>query len=126
MTNAHGMSEKRFEGLIGNLLRAGVILAAAVVLTGGVLYLAKYGGQKPQYQVFRGEPSDLRQVSRIFTDAISLHSRGLIQLGMLILIATPVARVAVSVLAFAEQRDWLYASITLVVLTVLVYSLVSS
>jgi uncharacterized membrane protein len=55
-----------------------------------------------------------------------LHSRGLIQLGLLLLIATPVARVAFSVLAFAEQRDWLYVSITLVVLAVLVYSLASS
>jgi uncharacterized membrane protein len=127
MTNdAHGMSEERFEGLIGNLLRAGVILAAAVVLAGGLLYLAKYGDQKPQYQVFRREPSDLRQVSQIFGDAVSLHARGLIQLGMLILIATPVARVAFSVLAFAQQRDWLYASITLLVLAVLVYSLLSS
>ncbi|MGD1210906.1 MAG: DUF1634 domain-containing protein [Candidatus Acidiferrales bacterium] len=126
MTNAHGMSEERFEGLIGNLLRAGVILAAAVVLTGGVLYLAKYGAQRPQYQAFRGEPSDLRQVSQIFREAVSLHSRGLIQLGLLILIATPVARVAFSVLAFAEQRDWLYVSITLIVLAVLVYSLVNS
>ena len=126
MTNAHGMSEERFEGLIGNLLRAGVILAAAAALAGGVLYLAKDGGQKPQYHVFRGEPSDLRQVSQIFTDAVSLHARGLIQLGMLILIATPVARVAFSVFAFAAQPDWLYVSITLVVLAVLVYSLVSS
>jgi uncharacterized membrane protein len=126
MTHTHGMSEERFEGLIGNLLRTGVILAAAVVLAGGVLYLAKYGGQKPRYQVFRGEPSDLRQVSQIFTNAISLNARGLIQLGMLILIATPVARVAFSVFAFAAQRDWLYVSITLIVLAVLVYSLVSS
>jgi uncharacterized membrane protein len=120
------MSEQRFEGLIGNLLRAGVILAAAVVLTGGFLYLANYGAQQPQYQAFRGEPSDLRQVSQIFREAVSLHSRGLIQLGLLILIATPVARVAFSVLAFAEQRDWLYVSITLVVLAILVYSLASS
>ncbi|MGA3293047.1 MAG: DUF1634 domain-containing protein [Candidatus Acidiferrales bacterium] len=126
MANSHGWSDERIENIIGNLLRAGVILAAAVVLTGGVLYVAKFGGQKPQYQVFRGEPSDLRSVSQIFTEAVSLHSRGLIQLGLLLLIATPVARVAFSVLAFAEQRDWLYVSITLVVLAVLVYSLASS
>jgi uncharacterized membrane protein len=126
MSNSHGLSDERIENVIGNMLRAGVILAAAVVLTGAILYLAKYGGQKPQYQVFRGEPSDLREVSQIVTQAVSLHSRGLIQLGLLLLIATPVARVAFSVAAFAAQRDWLYVSITLIVLAVLAYSLISS
>jgi uncharacterized membrane protein len=125
ITKAHGWSDERVEQVIGNLLRAGVILAAAVVLAGGVLYVMKYGGRKPQYGVFRGEPSDLRSVSQIFEDAISWHSRGLIQLGLLILIATPVARVAFSVAAFAAQRDWLYVAITLIVLAVLFYSLAS-
>jgi uncharacterized membrane protein len=126
MTDAHGLSDKSIENVIGNMLRAGVILAAVVVLAGGVLYIAKYGAQKPQYQVFRGEPSDLRNVSQIVTQAVSWHSRGLIQLGLLLLIATPVARVAFSVAAFAAQRDWLYVSITLIVLAVLAYSLISS
>ena len=40
-SEAHGISEKRFESLIGTMLRAGVILAAAVVLLGGVLYPEK-------------------------------------------------------------------------------------
>jgi len=126
MASAHGLSEERFEKMIGNLLRLGVILAAAVVLAGGALYLAKFGRQHPQYSAFRGEPSDLRHVSEIFKQAAALNSRGLIQLGLLILIATPVARVALSVVAFADQRDWLYVSITLIVLAVLVYSLASS
>lgn len=119
-------NDVRIEGIIGNLLRAGVILAAAVVLGGGVLYVAKYGHQKPQYEMFRGEPSDLRDVSQIVGAAISLHSRGLIQLGLLILIATPVARVAFSVIAFAAERDWLYVVVTLIVLAVLLYSLTST
>jgi uncharacterized membrane protein len=125
MVQSHLWNDERIENIIGNMLRAGVILAAAVVLAGGVLYVAKYGGQKPQYGVFRGEPSDLRSVSQIFEDAISRHLRGLIQLGLLILIATPVARVAFSVAAFAAQRDWLYVAITLIVLAVLFYSLAS-
>jgi uncharacterized membrane protein len=125
-TKAHGWSDERVENIIGNLLRAGVILAAAVVVAGGVLYVAKYGRQKPQYEVFRGEPSDLRNVSQILEQAISLRARGLIQLGLLILIATPVARVAFSVAAFAVERDWLYVLITLIVLAILLYSLTST
>lgn len=126
MAESHYWNDERIERVIGNLLRAGVILAAAVVLAGGVLYVAKYGGQKPQYGAFHGEPSDLRSVSRIFEDAVSGHSRGLIQLGLLILIATPVARVAFSVVAFAAERDWLYVAVTLIVLAILLYSLAST
>ncbi len=126
MAQSHLWNDERIENIIGNMLRAGVILAAAVVLAGGVLYVAKYGRQQPQYGAFHGEPSDLRSVSQITEQAISLHSRGLIQLGLLLLIATPVARVAFSVIAFAAERDWLYVVITLIVLAVLVYSITST
>jgi len=121
----HGLSEKRFESLIGTLLRAGMILAATVVLAGGALYLAKYGGGKPDYRIFRGEPTDLRSVRGIFHDAVRWHSRGLVQLGLLLLIATPVARVAFCVAAFVAESDWVYVLITLIVLAVLIYSLAS-
>jgi uncharacterized membrane protein len=73
--------------------------------------------------VFHGEPADLRSLSGIVTDALSLQSRGIMQLGLL-LIATPVARVAFSVSAFAQQRDRTYVIVTLRVLAVLLYSLV--
>jgi uncharacterized membrane protein len=126
MAEVHGLSEKRFEALIGLLLRTGVALAAAVVLAGGIFYLTKYGGVKPDYGIFRGEPSDLRSVGGVLDDTISLHSRGVIQLGLLLLIATPIARVAFSVAGFAAERDWLYVVIALVVLGVLIYSLSSS
>jgi uncharacterized membrane protein len=126
MSEVHGLSEKRFEALIGLLLRTGVALAATVVLAGGIFYLTKYGDLKPDYRIFRGEPSDLRSIGGVLEDAISLHSRGIIQLGLLLLIATPIARVAFSVAGFASEHDWLYVGITLVVLGVLIYSLVSS
>lgn len=126
MSAAHGISEKRFESLIGTMLRFGVVLAAAVVLVGGILYMMKFGAMKPDYRIFRGEPSDLRFVRGILADAATGHSRGLIQLGLLILIATPVARVAFSVIAYISERDWLYTAITLIVLAILLYSLTSA
>jgi uncharacterized membrane protein len=54
------------------------------------------------------------------------HARGLIQLGLLLLIATPMARVAFSVIGFALEKDWFYVGITLLVLALLIYSLSSS
>jgi uncharacterized membrane protein len=117
-------TEEQVEAVVGNLLRIGVTLAAVVVCLGGALYLIRHGVSVPHYGVFHGEPADLRSVSGIVTDALSLQSRGVIQLGLLLLLATPVARVAFSAFAFAQQRDAMYVINTLVVLAVLLYSLV--
>ena len=62
----------------------------------------------------------------IVRDAGRLHSRGIIQLGILLLIATPIARVAFAVFAFAAERDKMYVVFTLIVLTILMYSLIGT
>lgn len=121
-----GWTDQRVDEIIDNLLRAGVILAAAVVLLGGGLYLTQHGSTVPDYRVFHGEPAYLRGVSGIVKDARALDGRGLIQLGLLLLLATPVARVAFSVVAFGLQRDRTYVVVTLIVLAVLLYSLGSA
>jgi uncharacterized membrane protein len=117
------LSDQRVEEIIGNLLRAGVIIAASVVLLGGIVYLIRHGGETPEYRVFIGAPADLRGVSGIVADALTFSGRGIIQLGLLLLVATPVARVIFSVVAFALQGDWTYVIITLIVLAVLGLSL---
>jgi len=99
------------------------MIAAAVVLFGGCLYVIRYGGALPAYRVFHGEPADLRSVTGIVHAALAVKSRGLIQLGLLLLIATPILRVVFSVLAFALQRDVTYVVVSLIVLAVLSYSL---
>ena len=119
-------TDQRVEDIIGNLLRVGVIFAAVVVFTGGVVYLARHGRDLADYSSFRGEPSDLRHISGIARDAFALQGRGIIQLGLLLLIATPVARVAFSISGFALDGDRMYASFTLIVLMILLYSLVGS
>ena len=116
-------SDQRIEAIIGDLLRAGVIFSGAIVLIGGMVYLLHQGNTMPHYGVFHGEPSDLRSVSGIVRDALARHGRGIIQLGLLFLIATPVARVVFSIFAFAVQRDRLYVAVTLIVLAVLMFSL---
>ena len=116
-------TDEQAEQIIGNLLRIGVSIAAAVVSLGGSIYLLRHGAALPQYQVFRGEPADLRTVSGIVADVLSFRARGLIQFGLLLLIATPVARVAFSVFAFARQHDRTYVVVTLIVLSILIFSL---
>jgi len=116
-------SDQQVEDIVGKLLRVGVIVAAVVVLSGGVLYLCRYGSSLPQYQVFQGEPADLRSISGIVMDALALRRRGVIQFGLLLLIATPVARVAFSVVAFTLEHDRAYVIVTLIVLALLLYSI---
>jgi uncharacterized membrane protein len=117
------LSDQRVEEIIGDLLRAGVVVAASVVSLGGIVYLARHGAEAPNYRVFLGEPADLRGVSGVIADARSFSGRGIIQLGLLLLVATPVARVIFSVAAFALQRDWTYVVITQIVLAALGCSL---
>ena len=116
-------TDERMELIIGNLLRAGVLIAAAVVFAGAIVFLIHHASDTPSYQVFIGEPSYLRAIMPVVQDAFAYHGRGMMQLGLLLLIATPVARVAFSIGAFALQRDLMYILITCIVLTVLLYSM---
>ncbi len=116
--------DRRMDEIIGNILRIGVLVSAALVLIAGVLYLLRYGGDRVGYRVFHGEPADLRSVPGIAGTAFHGGRRALIQFGLLLLIATPVSRVAFSVFAFARQRDWLYVAVTLAVFALLLYGLV--
>ena len=115
--------DTRVKQAVGNLLRAGVLLAALVVLAGGVLFLLRHGGSVPDYRVFRGEPVNLRGFTGIVRDAFAGSGRGIIQLGLLILVATPVARVAFTAVAFAFERDRTYVLVALLVLSLLLKSL---
>jgi uncharacterized membrane protein len=126
MVGERSWTDRRMDVVIGNLLRFGVLVSAAVVLVGGIFYLARNGRSPTDYRVFRGEPSDLRSVGGILRDAVALNGRGIIQLGLLLLIATPVARVAFSIFGFAEEHDRMYVVIASIVLLVLAYSLIGS
>jgi uncharacterized membrane protein len=116
-------SDDRVQRVIGTLLRWGVIIAAAMVLAGGAMYFASCGSTIPDYSVFRGEPPELRVVTGIVREAVALNPLGLIQFGLLLLIATPLARVVFSVAAFALQRDGTYVAVTLFVLAVVLLGL---
>ena len=122
MNGESARTDQRIDELMGLLLRSGVLLAACIVLVGGVIYLVRHP-RPSDYRVFQGEPENLRTISGIFSEAMTGHGRGLMQLGLLVLIATPISRVTFSVLAFLYQRDWKYVVFTLIVLGLLLYSL---
>jgi uncharacterized membrane protein len=117
------MTDQRLEIFISNLLRAGVLTAALVVVAGGALYLAQHHSQLVSYRTFRPPVEDLRTLPGIWQSAIHIHSEGLIQLGLVLLIATPVARVILAAVGFYLERDRLYVIISLTVLSILAYSI---
>ena len=116
-------TEKHIEVIIGTLLRTGVLIAGSIVFLGAVVYLARHGREAVHYGSFIGEPQNLKSLSGIMHGTLEMSGRAMIQFGLLLLIATPVARVAFSAVAFAIEGDFLYVRITLIVLAVLLYSL---
>ncbi len=115
--------ERDLEQLLGTLLRSGVLLAAAVVAIGAVMFLSSHAMQQPHYTNFQGQPPELRSVGAVVANAFRLEPLGVIQFGLLLLIATPIARVLFSLIGFFVERDWVYVALTAVVLTVLLLGL---
>ncbi len=117
------LSEQQLAELIGRLLAVGVAVAAFVVLLGGIVDLASSAREAVDYSRLQQVPAGLRHVDRIVGEAVKFRGPALIQLGILLLIATPVARVAFAALAFLRQRDRLYVTATLTVLAFLLFGL---
>jgi uncharacterized membrane protein len=119
------VTDTTIERTVSIVLRTGVVMSAIIVLSGGVYYLARHGYENADHSTFHGEPSVDRIVGQIVAGAFALRGRSIIQLGLLLLIATPIARVAFSLVAFTLERDRTYVVITAIVLTILLYSLIS-
>jgi uncharacterized membrane protein len=120
------MTDQKLEIIIANLLRTGVTISAAVVLIGGIGYLLQHGGDQPAYRVFHAAPATYRSIPGIATAAARLDWLAVIQFGLLLLIATPVARVGFALVAFGLEKDRVYVVITTLVLAILLYSLIVS
>jgi uncharacterized membrane protein len=116
-------NDRDLETSVAGVLRGGVILAALVIAAGGILFLIRHGSEPRDHRTFRGEPSELRSVTGIVGAALEFRGRAIIQGGLLLLIATPVARVVLAGLGFARERDFLYATVSLIVLLFLALSL---
>jgi uncharacterized membrane protein len=116
-------NRRSIEELLGTLLIVGVTSAAVVVAVGGILNLLQHGVVRVDFSVFRGVAHGLDSVKGVMRQAASLNGSGIIQLGILFLILTPVARVLFSLAAFAVEKDLLYVIITSAVFGILALSL---
>jgi uncharacterized membrane protein len=114
--------DHQLEQAVGTILRVGIVISALITLAGGILYLAS-GVTHVDYRTFHGEPVSLRRVADIMRAAVALDPRGVMQLGIVLLLATPLARVVLAAIAFAIRRDALYVVVTAMVFSVLLFSL---
>ena len=117
------IDDARVEILIGTLLRTGVFISAAVVFIGAIFFFYQHLDTPLTFSVFSGEPHILRNVFSITSSAWHLSGRSIIQFGIILLIATPIARVLFSLIAFYLERDWMYVFLTVIVFCILVYSI---
>lgn len=115
--------DQQMEEIMGRLLQVGVLLASFVVLVGGTLYVRAHHDTISNYRVFSSEPASLRQLHGVGSGIATGDPGAIIQLGILLLIATPVARVIFALVGFAIERDKLYVVVSITVLAVLLVGL---
>lgn len=123
MSTPSPRKDKDIQQFIGTLLRLGVVISCLVAIAGGIIYLYLHGAGKPEYHIFKGAAQPMRSLNGIIQSASQDHGRGIIQLGVVILIATPILRVFFSGLAFMLEKDYLYTFISLLVLAIILFSM---
>lgn len=111
--------ERDVELYIGKMLRFGVALASIITISGGIIYILQHPHEHPDFSTFVGAPEYLRKLSTIIPGLLRFDGLAIIQLGVIVLIATPILRVAFSIIAFAIEKDKLYIVITCIVLAII-------
>ncbi len=120
-----GFKDKDMQAVIGLVLRAGVIISMAIVILGAVIYLYRHGDTVTDYSRFKGMPDFMRTLSGITEGVFDFRGRAIIQAGIIMLIATPILRVAFSMVSFALEKDYLYVGISSLVLLIILVSMLS-
>lgn len=111
--------------LIGNTLRWGVILACLLATIGGVYYLMEHGlDPVPNYRHFdvasAAAQTNYTTLGGLWQGILHGDAASCVQVGVIVLILTPIARVVLSLFDFIVEQDWLYVSITAIVLAVII------
>ena len=117
--------DQRLEILIAQVLRMGVTGAGILVAVGILALIGANRGEPAGFREFVPRHAEIRHgIVGVFERSLHRHSaRDLIDFGLLILIMTPVLRVAFSVVVFLYENDHMYVYFTLIVLAVLIFSI---
>lgn len=107
------------EVTLARLLTVGTVLSAGVILIGVALYLLRQSGERLDYGTFRTHADELNAPRSIVARALEFDAAAVMQLGVLLLILTPIVRVGFTLVAFVIKRDWMYVVIAGIVFAVL-------
>lgn len=119
-------NDENIDRRMGRLLQTGVAVSGLVMALGAAVYLAHHWSALPAYSKFQSVPPSQRTIAETLKEALRGQGRGFIQVAVLLMIATPVARVVFAAYGFFRQRDWLYTAVSLLVLSLLIFGLTSS
>lgn len=116
-------STKKMEELISMVLIIGTLLSAAFVIIGGTLYLLQNGSENVHTELLQNNayPTSIKQIWII---ALSFSPLGMIELGLLLLVATQILRVGLLAWFYAYIRDYRFTCMSLFILLMLLYSFV--
>jgi uncharacterized membrane protein len=117
--------DRDLQVIIGWILRAGVTVSMLIVFIGGVIFVWRHGQSIPDYKKFKGVPDFIHDTHGIINGALNFKGQAIIQLGIMLLIATPILRVAFSAIGFILEKDYLYTALTVVVLLIILASMLS-
>ena len=117
--------DRDMQVIIGWVLRLGVIVSISIVFIGGVIYLWRHGHEVADHRQFKGVPEFVSTVGGVFHGVFTIRGRAIIQLGIALLIATPILRVIFSAIGFVLEKDKMYVFISLLVLAIIFASMLT-
>jgi uncharacterized membrane protein len=112
---------------ISNILRTGVIVSTIVAFAGVLIFVIhNSNANRPSFAHFHGLPDTLTTLQGILNQSFHGNPEAIMQSGVVLLLFTPIIRVAFSALVFLKQRDWFYLWTSVIVLCVLLFSLLGA
>ena len=123
MSEIKHITDSNIEKMMGNLLRFGVLISGAIVTIGGVFYFSQHANELANYRKFISEPKRLTEFHLVLDGLLRGRGRSIIQMGIFFLIATPITRIAFSVVGYILEKDYLYVALALIVLIIILINL---
>ena len=111
--------------IIGWILRGGVAVSMAVVVIGGIVFICRHGHSIPDFHAFKGTPEFINTPEGVLMGVLHFRGQAIIQLGIGLLIATPILRVVFAAIGFMLEKDRLYTLISIIVLLVIISSMIT-
>lgn len=115
-------TDKNMQHTLANVLRIGVWLATATIALGGIVFLHSKAHTKIVFDVFKPHDATYISVATILSGLKVADGLAIVQLGIFLLILTPVVRVLFAVVGFLKEKDYLYVAIGTLVLLIIFLS----